>query len=52
VPTTIDKTSFATVHQTVTVTSPAVTVTGPITTVSDTVTVPVVSTITVTVTGP
>jgi hypothetical protein len=49
VPTTVNKTSVATVHQTVTVTSPAVTVTGPTTTVSDTVTVPVISTITVTV---
>jgi len=54
VATTIKDTSVATVVRTVsvpvTVTAPASTVTGPTTTVQDTITVPVIST--VTITGP
>jgi hypothetical protein len=56
VATTIRDTSVGTVVRTVsvpvTVTGPTTTVTGPTTTVQDTITVPVISTITVTVTGP
>jgi hypothetical protein len=56
VATTITDTSVGTVVRTVsvpvTVTGPTTTVTGPTTTVQDTITVPVTSTITVTVTGP
>jgi hypothetical protein len=56
VATTIRNTSVGTVVRTVsvpvTVTGPTTTVTGPTTTVQDTITVPVTSTITVTVTGP
>jgi hypothetical protein len=53
VATTVNNTSVATVVRTlkvpVTVTAPASTVTGPTTTILDTVTVPVISTVTVTV---
>jgi hypothetical protein len=53
VATTVNNTSVATVVQTVkvpvTVTAPASTVTGPTVTVSDTITLPVISTVTVTV---
>ena len=53
VATTVNSTSVATVVRTVTVqvtvTAPASTVTGPTTTVLDTITVPVISTVTVTV---
>jgi hypothetical protein len=52
VATTVNSTSVATVVRTVTVpvsvTGPTTTVTGPTTTVSDTITVPVISTVTVT----
>jgi hypothetical protein len=48
VPTTVNKTTFRTVVQTVTVTGPGTTVTGPTTTVETTVTLPVISTITIT----
>lgn len=53
VATTVNNTSVATVVQTVkvpvTVTAPASTVTGPTTTILDTVTLPVISTVTITV---
>lgn len=56
VATTVRDTSVGTVVRTVsvpvTVTGPTTTVAGPTTTVQDTITVPVISTVTVTVTGP
>ncbi len=48
VPTTVRQTTVQTVVQTVTVTGPGTTVTGPTTTVETTVTLPVISTITIT----
>ncbi len=48
VPTTVNHTTVRTVVQTVTVTGPGTTVTGPTTTVESTVTLPVISTVTIT----
>jgi hypothetical protein len=48
VPTTVNRTTVRTVVQTVTVTGPGTTVTGPTTTVQTTVTLPVISTVTIT----